>query len=256
VLVPIVEFIQKLIAVRMAADICGVPAVLVARTDADAAKLLTNDADPRDQEFLTGERTEEGFFIFRGGLPAAIARALAFAPYADMLWCETSVPSLKDARQFAESVHAQYPGKLLAYNCSPSFNWLRNLDMPTIAKFQKELGAMGYKFQFVTLAGFHAVNMEMFDLALNYNREGMAAYAHFQEREFEAERLHGYRAAAHQRFVGAGYFDRVMETISGGKASTTALKGSTEEAQFTVTDHPLHDQKDGPDMDPYLQEAK
>ena len=255
VLVPVIEFIQKLIAARMAADVCGVPTILVARTDADAAKLLTNDIDPRDQEFLTGERTAEGFHAFHGGLKAAIARALAYAPYADMLWCETSVPSLEDARKFAEAVHARFPGKLLAYNCSPSFNWRRHLDISTIARFQQELGAMGYKFQFVTLAGFHALNHGMFDLAHNYRREGMAAYARFQEGEFEAERLHGYRAAAHQKFVGAGYFDHIMETVSGGTSSTTALKGSTEEAQFSASEARGKETM-GPDVDTFLQEAK
>jgi len=232
VLVPTQEFVQKLIAARLAADVLGVPALLVARTDADSARLLTSDVDPRDREFLTGERTLEGFFRITGGLDMAIARGLAYAPYADLLWCETSHPDLDEARRFAEAIRAKYPEKLLAYNCSPSFNWRQKLDDPTIAKFQRELGAMGYKFQFVTLAGFHALNLSMFELARSYRDRGMSAYADLQDREFAYEAQAGYRAVKHQRFVGTGYFDAVAEAISGGQSSTTALAGSTEEAQF------------------------
>jgi isocitrate lyase len=208
-----------------------VPTLVVARTDADSAKLITSDVDPRDREFLTGDRTPEGFFGFRGGLDAAIARARAYAPYADLLWCETSTPDLQEAREFAEGVHAQFPGKMLAYNCSPSFNWKKKLDDTTIARFQRELGAMGYKFQFVTLAGFHALNYAMFELARGYRDRGMSAYAELQQAEFAAE-AQGYTATRHQREVGTGYFDQVVQVISGGLASTTALDGSTEKAQF------------------------
>ena len=233
VLVPTNQFIRTLVAARLAADVAGVPTLLVARTDANSAKLITSDIDPRDREFLTGERTSEGFFELRGGLDAAIARGLAYAPVADLVWCETSTPSLAQARQFAEGIHRQFPGKLLAYNCSPSFNWKKNLDDATIARFQRELGAMGYKFQFVTLAGFHALNYGMYELARKYRTAGMAAYSELQQAEFAAE-ASGYTATRHQREVGTGYFDQVAEIISGGSASTLALHGSTEEAQFTA----------------------
>src|SRR3954466_8264263 len=232
VLVPTSEAIQKLVAARLAADVMGVPTLIMARTDADSAHLLTSDVDPRDHEFLTGERTPEGFFGIRGGLPSAIARAISYAPYADLLWCETSKPDLKEAREFAEAVHKVYPGKMLAYNCSPSFNWRKNLDDATIAKFQRELGAMGYKFQFITLAGFHALNLAMFELARGYKRSGMTAYSRLQEKEFGCESQHGYEGVKHQRFVGTGYFDQVQQVISGGLASTMALAESTEAAQF------------------------
>ena len=203
-----------------------------ARTDADSAGLLTSDIDERDRPFLTGERTEEGFFRIHGGVECAIARGLAYAPYCDLIWCETSHPDLDEAKQFAEGIHREYPGKLLAYNCSPSFNWKLNLDDATIASFQRELGAMGYKYQFVTLAGFHALNLSMFNLALGYRDEGMAAYARLQDEEFAQEREHGYRAVKHQKFVGTGFFDKLMTTISSGHTSVTALDGSTEEEQF------------------------
>ncbi|HEX2162407.1 MAG TPA: isocitrate lyase [Thermoanaerobaculia bacterium] len=232
VLVPTREFEEKLAAARLAADVCGVPTLVVARTDANSASLLTSDVDERDRELLTGERTREGFFQVRGGLDAAIRRALAYAPLADLLWCETSRPDLDEARRFAEAVLAEHPGKLLAYNCSPSFNWRRHLDAETIAGFQRELAAMGYKFQFVTLAGFHALNLSIFELARGYAKEDMAAYARLQEREFELEAEAGYRAVKHQSFVGAGYFDDVAQVVAGGAASTTALGGSTEEEQF------------------------
>jgi isocitrate lyase len=235
VLVPTLEFEQKLIAARLAADVLNVPTLLIARTDANSAKLITSDVDPRDRELIAGEeRTVEGFYRFKGGIEAAIARGIAFAPYADLLWCETSKPDLDEARQFAEAVHAKYPGKLLAYNCSPSFNWKQKLDAATIAKFQRELGAMGYKFQFVTLAGFHSLNLGMFELARAYKESGMTAYSRLQEREFENERLAGYKAVKHQAFVGTGYFDRVAQVISQGAASTAALSGSTEEEQFVA----------------------
>ncbi len=232
VLVPTSEFIQKLVAARLAADVCGVPTILVARTDADSAQLLTSDIDDYDKPFCTGERTAEGFFRIRGGLDIAIARGLAYAPYADLIWCETSEPNIEQARQFAEAIHAKYPGKLLAYNCSPSFHWRKKLDEKTIAEFQREIGAMGYKFQFVTLAGFHALNLAMFDLAREYSQEGMAAYARLQDQEFDRQARFGYAAVKHQRFVGTGYFDEVAQTIARGKSSTLALKGSTEEQQF------------------------
>ena len=231
VLVPTSHFVRTLVSARLAADVLGVPTVLVARTDALSATLLTSDVDERDREFLTGERTPEGFFHVKPGIEAPIARALAYAPYADLLWCETSTPDLDEAAQFAEAVHAQYPGKLLAYNCSPSFNWRKHLDDKTIASFQQELAGMGYKFQFVTLAGFHAVCSSMFDLARGYAEEGMSAYVRLQEQEFAAEEL-GYTATRHQREVGAGYFDAVLGAVTGGESSTLALKGSTEEAQF------------------------
>jgi isocitrate lyase len=235
VLVPTVEAIQKLIAARLAADIMGVPTLIMARTDADSAQLLTSDLDPRDQKFLTGERTLEGFFRTRGGIAAAIARAIAYAPYADLLWCETSKPDLTEAREFAEGVHQRFPGKMLAYNCSPSFNWKSKLDNSTIAKFQTELGAMGYKFQFITLAGFHALNLTMFQLARDYKLMGMTAYSRLQEKEFHEEAESGYQAVKHQRFVGTGYFDAITQVIAGGTSSVTALGGSTEAEQF---EHP------------------
>ncbi len=232
VLVPTQEFVTKLIAARLAADTLGVPTVLIARTDANSAKLLTTAIDTRDHEFLTGQVTTEGMQGFKGGIEAAIARGLAYAPYADMLWCETSEPNIEEARRFAEGVHRFFPGKLLAYNCSPSFHWTRKLDDATIAKFQRELGAMGYKFQFVTLAGFHALNMSMFELARGYAQEGMTAYARLQESEFNSEKRFGYTAVKHQRFVGTGYFDAIQQAITSGAASTLALVGSTEEEQF------------------------
>lgn len=232
VLVPTQQHIRSLLAARLAADIEGVPTVIVARTDADSAKLITSDIDERDQPFLASkERTAEGFFRIQSGIAPAIARAVAYAPYADVLWCETSTPDLQQAKEFAEGVHKKYPGKLLAYNCSPSFNWKKNLDDATIAKFQRELGAMGYKFQFVTLAGFHALNFSMFQLAADYKERGMAAYSVLQEAEFAAEKQ-GYTATRHQREVGTGYFDEVAQVLTAGKSSTLALKDSTEEHQF------------------------
>jgi isocitrate lyase len=233
VLVPTGQFIRTLTAARLAADVAGVPSVLIARTDALSATLLTSDHDPRDREFVTGERTTEGFFHVRDGIEPAIQRSLAYAPYADVLWFETSTPDMDDARRFAEAIHAEYPGKLLAYNCSPSFNWKKALDDDQIASFQKELGAMGYKFQFVTLAGFHALNASMFELSRGYAENGMTAYVELQEREFAMEEQ-GYTATRHQREVGAGYFDEVAQVISGGLSSTLALKGSTEESQFDL----------------------
>ncbi len=233
VLVPTGEFITKLISARLAADICGVSAILIARTDADSAKLITSDSDERDHPYITDEpRTSEGFYHFKGSIEASVARGLAYAPYADMIWCETSHPDLNEARKFAEGIKAVFPNKLLSYNCSPSFNWRHHLDKATIAKFQRELAAMGYKFQFVTLAGFHALNMGMFDLARAYNEDGMLAYSDFQELEFEHERKSGYMAITHQKFVGTGYFDRVMNCITGGESSVGALADSTEEKQF------------------------
>ena len=234
VLVPTQEAIQKLVAARLAADVCGVPTVLVARTDADAANLLTSDVDERDKPFCTGERTIEGFHTVKNGIEQAIARGLAYAPYADLVWCETSRPDLEEARQFAEAIRAKYPNKIMAYNCSPSFNWKKKLDDATIAKFQTELSKMGYKFQFITLAGFHALNMTMFELAKDYRRIGMTAYAELQEREFALE-VDGYRATKHQSFVGTGYFDAVTQVITNGMTSVAALKGSTEEEQFEET---------------------
>ena len=231
VLVPTSQFVRTLVSARLAADVLDVPTVLVARTDALSATLLTSDVDEWDREFITGERTAEGFFRITPGIEAPIARALAYAPFADVLWCETSTPDLDEAAQFAEAVHAKFPGKLLAYNCSPSFNWRKHLDDATIASFQRELAAMGYKFQFVTLAGFHAVCNSMFELARGYAAEGMSAYVRLQEAEFANEE-HGYTATRHQREVGAGYFDAVLEAVTGGASSTLALKGSTEEAQF------------------------
>ncbi|MCH8566971.1 MAG: isocitrate lyase [Balneolales bacterium] len=231
VLVPTSQFIRTLTAARLASDVCGVPTVLVARTDANGAFLQTSDIDPYDEPFITGERTTEGFFKIKGGLDSAISRGLAYAPYADLVWCETSKPDVGEARAFAEAIHEKFPGKLLAYNCSPSFNWKKHLDEKTIASFQKDLGAMGYKFQFITLAGFHALNYSMFTLANAYRDYGMSAYSELQDKEFAAEPI-GYTATRHQREVGTGYFDLVSNTITGGLSSTLALKGSTEEEQF------------------------
>ena len=232
VLVPTSEAINKLIAARLAADTCGVPTVLVARTDAESANLLTADVDERDRPFIKStDRTSEGFYYVNAGLEQAIARGLAYAPYSDLIWCETAKPDLEEARRFAEGIHKQFPGKLLAYNCSPSFNWKKKLDDATIAKFQRELGAMGYKFQFITLAGFHALNYSMFELARGYKETQMSAYVALQEREFASEKL-GYTATKHQREVGAGYFDDVTQTVTAGQSSVTAMKGSTEEEQF------------------------
>ena len=231
VLVPTGQFVRMLAAARLAADVCGVPTLLVARTDAQSATLVTSDVDERDHEFITGERTAEGYFRVEGGLDSAIARGLAYASYADLIWCETSTPDLDEAREFAEAIHAEFPDKLLAYNCSPSFNWRQHLADDEIARFQAELGALGYKFQFITLAGFHALNASMFELARGYAEEGMTAYVRLQEREFGLEE-DGYTATRHQREVGAGYFDLIAEAVSGGESSTLALKGSTEEAQF------------------------
>ncbi len=233
VLVPTGEFITKLVSARLAADVCGVPTIVVARTDADAATLMTSNIDERDQPFiLDAPRTSEGFYQVKNGIEAAIARAVAYAPYADMVWCETSKPDMEQAKRFAEAVHAKFPGKLLAYNCSPSFNWKANLDDASIARFQRELGAMGYKFQFVTLAGFHALNLGMFNLARAYREQGMLAYSQFQQEEFDQEKKGGYSAITHQRFVGAGYFDRLMNAVTSGQTSVAALTGSTEEDQF------------------------
>ncbi len=232
VLLPTQTAVRNLIAARLAADVMGVPTVLVARTDANAADLITSDIDVNDAPFITGERTPEGFFRTKAGLDQAIARGLAYAPYADLIWCETSEPSIEEARRFAEAIHEKFPGKMLAYNCSPSFNWKKKLDQETIAKFQQELGKLGYKFQFVTLAGFHALNHSMFELARGYKERGMAAYSELQQAEFDSEQ-YGYTATRHQREVGTGYFDQVSMVISGGTSSTTALKGSTEEEQFT-----------------------
>jgi isocitrate lyase len=232
VLVSTGVFVQKLIAARLAADLCSVPTILVARTDANSAKLITTDVDPRDQPFIVGsERTPEGLHAFRGGLEASIGRGLAYAPYSDLLWCETSGPDLEEARAFADGIHARFPGKLLAYNCSSSFNWQKKLDAPTIARFQRELAEMGYKFQFVTLAGFHTLNLSMFGLARRYVESGMTAYAEHQQEEFAAK-ADGYRGAEHQSFVGTGYFDEVVQVISGRESSTVAMEGSTEEDQF------------------------
>jgi isocitrate lyase len=231
VLVPTREAVEKLVAARLAADVMGVPTLIVARTDAEAADLLTADIDPNDQPFTTGERTVEGFYKTRNGLDQAISRGLAYAPYADLVWCETGKPDLEFARRFAEAIHAKFPGKLLAYNCSPSFNWKKNLDDATIARFQKALGAMGYRFQFITLAGFHSLNYGMFNLAHGYARRQMSAFVELQEAEFAAADK-GFTAVKHQREVGTGYFDTVTQTIQGAQSSTVALKGSTEEAQF------------------------
>jgi isocitrate lyase len=231
VLVPTQEAVQKLVAARLAADLSAVPTVLFARTDAEAANLLTSDIDDNDKPFLTGERTAEGFHRVTNGLGQAVSRALAYAPYADLIWCETGKPDLHFARQFAEAIHAPFPAKMLAYNCSPSFNWNKNLDDSAIAHFQRELAAMGYKFQFITLAGFHALNYSMFELARGYAREGMTAYVRLQQSEFAAE-SQGYTATKHQREVGTGYFDDLTEVIQGGPSSVTALTGSTEQEQF------------------------
>jgi isocitrate lyase len=235
VLLPTCRFVRTLIAARLAADIMDVPTVLIARTDANSARLLSSDVDEHDRPFMTGERTSDGFWRVRAGLDQAIARGLAYAPYADLLWCETSSPDLEEARLFAEAIRERFPSKMLAYNCSPSFNWKRKLDDTTIARFQRELGAMGYKFQFVTLAGFHALNHSMFELAREYREEGMPAYVRLQEREFASE-AEGYTAVKHQHEVGTGYFDRVRRTIFGGAAETAALNGSTEEEQFRGAD--------------------
>jgi len=233
VLVPIQEFINKLISARLAADICGVPTLVIARTDAEAAKMITSDIDKRDHRFIIGdERTSEGFYFYKNGVDTAIARGLAYAPYADIVWCETSRPDMAEAKKFAEGIKAEYPDKLLAYNCSPSFNWKDNLSESDIAKFQKELGAMGYKFQFVTLAGFHALNLGMFDLALSYKKDGMLAYSKFQQKEFAHGKDDGYMAITHQKFVGTGYFDRAMNCITEGQSSVEALADSTEKSQF------------------------
>jgi len=244
VLVPTREAIQKLTAARLASDVLRVPTVLIARTDADAAQLITSDCDPADRPFLTGERTVEGFFAFRGGLNAAIARGLAYAPFADMIWCETSEPNLDEARKFAAAIHARFPGKLLAYNCSPSFNWRSKLNLSEISIFQRKIAALGYKFQFVTLAGFHALNLSMFELAHEYRRTGMLAYSELQQREFELADRSGYGAVKHQRFVGTGYFDHVATVIAAGKTSTCALPGSTEQEQFEDPyDHEVPDRQ-------------
>jgi len=234
VLVPTSQFIRTLVAARLAADVLDVPTVLVARTDALSATLLTSDVDEADARFVEGKRTPEGFFRIRCGLDSAIERSLAYAPHADLLWFETSTPDLGEAREFAQAVHERFPGKLMAYNCSPSFNWRKHLDDAEIASFQETLAELGYRFQFVTLAGFHALNAGMFELARGYSEDGMTAYVELQEREFALEE-HGYTATRHQREVGAGYFDQVLEAVSGGESSTLALKGSTEEAQFTAT---------------------
>ena len=248
VLVPTSQFVRTLQAARLAADVAGVPTVIVARTDAQAATLLTSDVDERDRRFCTGERTAEGYYVIRPGLDSAIARGLAYAPYADLVWCETSTPDLAEARRFAEAIHAEFPGKPLAYNCSPSFNWTRNLDAHTIAKFQRELAAMGYRFQFITLAGWHLINYHTFDLASRYREEGMPAYVALQEEEFASE-ARGYTATKHQREAGTGYFDRVLLTVTSGQASTAALAGSTEVEQFHDAPAPV---ADTPRVDPAL----
>ena len=237
VLLPTAQGIRNLISARLAADVMGTPTVIVARTDANGANLITSDIDPVDHEFMTGERTLEGFFRVRAGLDQAISRGLSYAPYADVVWCETSEPNIEEARAFAEAIHSEYPGKLLAYNCSPSFNWEAKLSQEEIATFQEQLGEMGYKFQFVTLAGFHALNYSMFELARDYKERGMAAYSELQQAEFSAEK-YGYTATKHQREVGAGYFDEVAQVVAGGTASTTALSGSTEEEQFNTPEDP------------------
>ena len=238
VLLPTAQGIRNLISARLAADVMGVPTVLISRTDADSGALITSDIDPTDQPFLTGERTAEGFYRVNNGLDYAITRGLAYAPFVDMVWCETSEPSIEEAREFAEGIHEKFPGKLLAYNCSPSFNWKRKLGDDDVATFQEQLGEMGYKFQFVTLAGFHSLNYSMFELARGYGERGMAAYVELQEAEFAAEK-HGYSATRHQREVGAGYFDEVAQVVAGGTASTTALTGSTEEEQFDTAESPV-----------------
>jgi len=232
VLEPAHIFIEKLITARLASDVLNVPTLIIARTDAHSASMIRSDSDPIDQAFLTGERSPEGYFDLRGGVAYAIERALAFAPYADLLWCETSTPDLQEAKEFAEGVHKKFPGKWLAYNCSPSFNWKKNLSDQEIGHFQEKLAEMGYKFQFVTLAGFHTLNASMFELAHHYTQKGMTAYSAFQEKEFSLERESGFKAIKHQSFVGTGYFDEVNTIVSQGKTATTALKGSTEEMQF------------------------
>ena len=232
VLVPTREFIQKLVAARLAADVLDVPTLLVARTDAHSANLITSDIDPRDKAWITGERTAEGFYRIRNGLDMAIDRGLSYAPFADLVWCETSTPDLDEAKRFADGIHSKFPGKRLAYNCSPSFNWSKKLDAATIAIFQRELGAMGYAFQFVTLAGFHALNLSMFELATGYRESGMTAYSKLQDREFDLAASHGYAAVKHQGFVGTGWFDALQEVISGGESTTRALADSTEKEQF------------------------
>ena len=231
VLVPTSEAVQKLVAARLAADICGVPTLILARTDANSAHLLTSDIDPYDREFCTGNRTSEGFFCIKGGLDSAIARGLAYAPYADLIWCETSEPNIEEAQRFADAIHAKFPGKMLAYNCSPSFNWKKKLSEADIARFQPALAEIGYKFQFITLAGFHALNLSMYELAKGYRASGMTAYSALQEEEFRLEK-DGYEAVKHQRFVGTGYFDAIQNVVTSGKASTTALDHSTEAEQF------------------------
>lgn len=232
VLVPTQEFVNKLKAARFAADVMGTPTVLIARTDANSARLLTTDYDERDKPFLTGERTADGFYRITGGLDQAIQRGLAYAPYADLLWCETSKPDIEEARRFAEAIHAEFPGKMLAYNCSPSFNWSANLDQDQILQFQNELEKLGYRFQFITLAGFHSLNHGMFELARDYGQRGMTAYSALQNQEFNSQAHYGYQAAKHQAFVGTGYFDKVRNIITGGESSTGAMSGSTEEEQF------------------------
>jgi len=232
VLAPVSEYLRKFMAARLASDVLGVPTIMVARTDAKGARLTRSDIDPIDQPFLTGKRTVEGYFEVKGGLKLAIARALSYAPYADVIWCETSTPDLGEAREFAQAILEKFPNKLLAYNCSPSFNWKLHMDSATLRRFQEELGAMGYKFQFVTLAGFHALNASMFELAHAYKEKGMTAYSQLQEHEFQMERELGYSAVKHQSFVGAGYYDEIQMVISGGETATAALKGSTEEEQF------------------------
>ncbi len=236
VLIPTQQAVRHLVAARLAADVMDVPTIIIARTDANAATLITSDVDPVDRQFITGERTAEGFFRTREGLDACIARGLAYAPYADLLWVETSEPNLEEARAFADAIHAKFPGKMLAYNCSPSFNWKKKLDDQSIASFREQLNAMGYKFQFITLAGFHALNFSFFELALDFKDRGMSAYAEFQQREFASESS-GYTATRHQREVGTGYFDEVAQTISEGQSSTTALHGSTEAEQFYSNGH-------------------
>jgi isocitrate lyase len=232
VLVPTQEAINKLVAARLAADVMGVPTVLIARTDADAANLLTSDIDSRDHDFITGERTSEGFYFVKAGIQQAISRGLSYAPFADLLWMETSKPDLGEAREFAQEIHKKYPNKLLAYNCSPSFNWASKLDEKTMLTFREQLADMGYKFQFITLAGFHALNNSMFELASAYRQQGMFAYSQFQQREFANEKNGGFKAVKHQSFVGTGYFDEVQNVITNGQSATVALKGSTEEEQF------------------------
>lgn len=261
VLVPTSEAIAKLVAGRLAADICGVPTVLIARTDANAATLLTSDVDERDREFCTGGRTVEGFFEVAPGLDQAIARGLAYAPYADMIWCETAKPDIVEARLFAEAIHRQFPGKLLAYNCSPSFNWRAKLSEAEVTSFQRELGAMGYRFQFVTLAGWHAVNLSTFELAHAYRDEGMLAYSRLQQREFDLEREHGYRGVKHQSFVGAGYFDDITQVVMGARSSLAAMRGSTEEEQFAqrtpdFTDAERHHVPQGEDSGVRIQDSE